>query len=67
MCVRSIISSLKLGDYLAVQAHKPCFISHRVLAIFFLLISTVKKTSDSDIASNKRIAHVTAVDKQVGQ
>ena len=25
--VRSIISSLKLGDYLSVQAHKPCSIS----------------------------------------
>ena len=28
--VRSIIPSLKLGDYLSVQAHKPCFISHLV-------------------------------------
>ena len=26
--VRSIITSLKLGDYLSVQAHKPCSISH---------------------------------------
>ena len=26
--VRSIISSLKLGDYLSVQAHNPCSISH---------------------------------------
>ena len=26
--VRSIIPSLKLGDYLSVQAHKPCSISH---------------------------------------
>ena len=26
--VRSIIPSLKLGDYLSVQAHKPCYISH---------------------------------------
>ena len=26
--VWSIIPSLKLGDYLSVQAHKPCFISH---------------------------------------
>ena len=25
--VRSIIPSLKLGDYLSVQAHKPCSIS----------------------------------------
>ena len=25
---RSIIPSLKLGDYLSVQAHKPCSISH---------------------------------------
>ena len=24
----SIILSLKLGDYLSVQTHKPCFISH---------------------------------------
>ena len=27
--VRSIIPSLKLVDYLSVQAHKPCSISHR--------------------------------------
>ena len=26
--VRSIIPSLKLGDYLSVQAHKSCPISH---------------------------------------
>ena len=26
--VRSIIPSLKLGDFLSVQAHKLCFISH---------------------------------------
>ena len=26
--VRSIIPSLKLGDYLSVQVHKPCSISH---------------------------------------
>ena len=28
--VRSIIPSLKLGDYLSVQAHNPCSISHRM-------------------------------------
>ena len=28
--VRSIIPSLKLGDYLSVQAHKPCSISHQL-------------------------------------
>ena len=27
--VRSIIPSLKLGDYLSVQAHKPCSISQK--------------------------------------
>ena len=27
--VRSIIPSLKLGDYLSIQAHKPCSISHK--------------------------------------
>ena len=30
--VRSIIPSLKLGDYLSVQAHKPCSISHLILS-----------------------------------
>ena len=30
--VRSIIPSLKLGDYLSVQAHKPCSISHLMWA-----------------------------------
>ena len=29
--VRSIIPSLKIGDYLSVQAHKPCSISHSLL------------------------------------
>ena len=29
--VRSIIPSLKLGDYLSVQAHNPCSISHLIL------------------------------------
>ena len=32
--VRSIIPSLKLGDYLSVQAHKPCSISHLFYSIF---------------------------------
>ena len=31
--VRSIIPSLKLGDYLSVQAHKPCSISHLTVLI----------------------------------
>ena len=34
--VRSIIPSLKLGDYLSVQAHNPCSISH--LDLFILII-----------------------------
>ena len=34
--VRSIIPSLKLGDYLSVQAHKPCSISH--VFIYFQII-----------------------------
>ena len=32
--VRSIIPSLKLGDYLSVQAHNPCSISHKATDIF---------------------------------
>ena len=32
--VRSIIPSLKLGDYLSVQAHKPCSISYLFYSIF---------------------------------
>ena len=31
--VRSIIPSLKLGDYLSVQAHKPCSISYLLLKL----------------------------------
>ena len=36
--VRSIIPSLELGDYLSVQAHKPCSISHLLYAktVWFL-------------------------------
>ena len=40
--VRSIIPELKLGDYLSVQAHKPCSISHRDSVIIFLTCSCVK-------------------------
>ena len=32
--VRSIIPSLKLGDYLSVQTHKPCSISH----LFYIIV-----------------------------
>ena len=41
--VRSIIPSLKLGDYLSVQAHKPCSISHfyRVIAIVNCPVASV--------------------------
>ena len=34
--VRSIIPSLKLGDYLSVQAHKPCSISHLYIHLIFV-------------------------------
>ena len=36
--VRSIIPSLKLGDYLPVRAHKPCSISH-ILLYFLVCVS----------------------------
>ena len=36
--VRSTIPSLKLGDYLSVQAHKPCSVSH-----FFALSTSFTK------------------------
>ena len=35
--VRSTILSLKLGDYLSVQAHKPCSISHLFIYFSFFL------------------------------
>ena len=35
--VRSIIPSLKLGDYLSVQAHKPCSISHVLIGSLHVL------------------------------
>ena len=35
--VRSVIPSLKLGDCLSVQAHKPCSISHIDLRIIICL------------------------------
>ena len=35
--VRSIIPSLKLGDYLSIQAHKPCCIS-RLASIRSLIL-----------------------------
>ena len=50
--VRPIIPSLKLGDYLSVQAHKPCSISHLVhgyirqyrVCHFGFMISLLPKT-----------------------
>ena len=38
--VRSIIPSLKLGDYLSVQAHKPCSISHLSISYSVLFLVT---------------------------
>ena len=42
--VRSIIPSLKLGDYLSVQVHKPCSISH-LFYLQLLTMSEKKKTA----------------------
>ena len=36
--VRSIIPELKLGDYLALQAHKPCSVSHLLAKTLTLLV-----------------------------
>ena len=36
--VRSIISSLKPGDYLSVQAHKPCSIFHLFFNKFLITL-----------------------------
>ena len=52
--VRSIIPSLKLGDYLSVQAHNPCSISHLVLVnrskgLSLPRNSVVKLTDRSDM------------------
>ena len=37
--VRSIIPSPKLGDYLFVQAHKPCSISYKCFCLMLLFFS----------------------------
>ena len=42
--VRSIIPSLKLGDYLSVQAHKPCSISHLLSAVVGFDLLSCRKT-----------------------
>ena len=39
--VRSIIPSLKLGDYLSVQSHNPCSISHLLLTTKFRIFTIV--------------------------
>ena len=40
--VRSIIPSLKLGDYLSAQAHKPCSISRiSIMILYFDLLVTL--------------------------
>ena len=46
--VRSVIHSLKLGNYLSVQAHKPCSISHLFAQkkIDFLSSKVMFKTND---------------------
>ena len=52
--VRSIIPSLKLGDYLSVQAHKPCSVSHidLVYNICFYYIFTKTVTNVLNTQSN---------------
>ena len=44
--IRSIIPSLKLWDYLSVQAHKPCSISH--LVTFGPMVSEKKSFESMD-------------------
>ena len=39
--VRSIIPSLKLGDYLSIQAHKLCSISHLENEDVFISVNTI--------------------------
>ena len=59
--VRSIIPSLKLGDYLSVQAHRPCSISHvnhyRYLLFcdFFFAASSIYYGSNPAASENKVI------------
>ena len=48
--VRSLIPSLKLGDYLSVQAHKPCSISH--LLLFSLLLDMFNPNTLEILHSN---------------
>ena len=51
--VRSIIPSLKLGDYLSVQAHKPCSISH--LSRVFSLSKQMHSNGDTFIKINAAV------------
>ena len=48
--VRPIIPSLKLGDYLSVQAHKPCSISHIKMDLsynfYFQVHILIKRTAN---------------------
>ena len=52
--VRSIIPSLKLGDYLSVQAHKPCSTSHK--ANVFTPFQSVVLFAISHVLGDNRIS-----------
>ena len=61
--VRSIIPSLKLGDYLSVQAHNPCSISHLInlrvtdfrvsFAFEYIIEDTGKSHSQTQLTQGK--------------
>ena len=57
--VRSIIPSLKLGDYLSVQAHKPCSIS------LLLRVTRLKPSAKTDRKTLCYLAFINVSDCKV--
>ena len=56
--VRSIIPSLKLGDYLSVQAHSPCSISHVTTALpTYYITLNIRGVKFSRFIENDILAH----------
>ena len=53
--VRSIIPSLKLGDYLSVQAHTPCSISHMFLSQKDLKLLGIRRLPKVSFAALHRL------------
>ena len=67
--VRSIIPSLKHGDYLSVQAHKPCSISHLAddIAHSFASVGENSLRVDPILKGTQKVTKVVSLNRKCGK